>query len=72
MKWMENKSGRQYLSHAFNSDFTNDNDASLFGISSDGKHFTGVWNLMKYIAHSIIYSRASGIDEHDFFNNVKI
>ena len=72
MKWTANKSGQQNLSHAFNSDFTNDNDASLFGISSDGKHFTGVWNLIKYIAQSIIYSRASGIDEHDFFTNVTV
>jgi hypothetical protein len=67
---MENKSGQKDLFHSFNSDFANDSNALLFGISSDGKHFTGVWNLIKYIAQSIIYSRASGIDGNNFFTNV--
>jgi hypothetical protein len=43
MQWMEEKSGRKDLFHS-NSDFANDKDELLLGISSDGKHFTGVWN----------------------------
>ena len=67
------KVGTEDLFHSFNSDFANNKDGLLLGISSDGKHFTGVWNLIKYIAQSIIYSRASMIDGgKNFFTNVTV
>ena len=67
MQWMKTKTGINLFQEFEN----NDPNYTTITMAPDGKSFQGAINLVKYVAQSVFYSRASGIVE-DYWKNITI